>query len=221
MLYGPKSKYNNYLNLENLNQIKINDKDLEKSIKLYEFQRDRIKTVESKSIVFIGFFGSIVTILGIALKEVILVKNKSITDYYLMVIMSILIIYTSMVIRFAIKALERKGYHSLDEKDILNNQLKEKIVSVINKMKRNYDSINEKVDSMTLAQEFAKRILAFLTVLAIANAIYGIINILFSISNIQEFITNYKLELYFLMLLILCILIAYLFTKKSKKIHMG
>ncbi|AGS80544.1 hypothetical protein [Leptospira alstonii] len=177
-LEGEVSNYNNFLKIENMKSKLIDEKDIDRCIKMYEFQRDRIKTIESKSIVFIGFFGSIVALLGITLKEIILNKDKDLLEYGLMLLVSIFIIYTSTVIRYAIKALERKAYYSIDEKDIFESRNIDKAIAIINKIKRNYDAINTKVDSMTLAQEFAKRILYLLIFLALMSGTYSIMNLL-------------------------------------------
>lgn len=173
-MYGSPSKYDKYLNIEQLNANSLEEKDVDRFIKLYELQRDRIKTIDSKSIVFIGFFGSIVALLGATLKNFILKQDKASSDYFLILFASIFIIYTSKIVVHAIQTLERRGYYSLDEEDLLKNRNGEKVLHIINKIKRNYDAINAKVDSMTLAQEFAKRVLYLLIITAVTSSFYSI-----------------------------------------------
>lgn len=135
LLLGEKNHYNKFLSEDALKSKRINEKDVDRAIKMYELQRDRIKTIESKSIVFIGFFASIVAIIGIAIREIIQLKDKSISDYILMILAGILMAYTSMIILYAIRALERTSYNSLDENDILESGQRQKFISIINKVK--------------------------------------------------------------------------------------
>ena len=72
---------------------------------------------------------------------------------------------------FSIKALERRNYFSLSEKDFLitdagDEFTKKLILMVANKTKKNSNTINSKVDSMVMAQEYFKRAIVVVSLYA-------------------------------------------------------
>lgn len=216
LLRGEKSDYNHQLKLEDIKPKKNDDKVVDRCIKMYEFQKERIKTVESKSMIFIGFFGSIITLLGIALKEIILKSSKTNSDYFFMFIISIIVIYLSNVIWHAVHALERKNYHSFDENDFLNLKNEEQIQKILNKIKLNYNTINEKVDSMTLAQEFSKKIIFIIIFISIILVMISLINLFYIKNLFFDFLLQHKAEVYFFINLFFTMII-YFILKKNKK----
>lgn len=128
----------------------------------YNREEERRKGIESKSSLFIGTI-SVVTsvILGIAS---ILVKENDfdMTVSILVFLLFILTLYMSRTVWFSIKALERKNYYSISVSDFLIKSAKEEyyidlIVEIANKIERNAITINNKVDNMTMAQEYFKR----------------------------------------------------------------
>ena len=128
----------------------------------YNREEERRKGIESKSSLFIGTI-SVVTsvILGVAS---ILVKENDfdMTVSILVFLLFILTLYMSRTVWFSIKALERKNYYSISVSDFLIKSAKEEyyidlIVEIANKIERNAITINNKVDNMTMAQEYFKR----------------------------------------------------------------
>src|SRR5699024_2632073 len=74
----------------------------------------------------------------------------------------IFIIYISRTLWFSLKTLERKSFYTVSVEDFLSQKkeedyYKELIVRISNKTKKNFNVINEKVDNMTMAQEYFKR----------------------------------------------------------------
>lgn len=128
----------------------------------YNREEERRKGIESKSSLFIGTISVVSSvILGVAS---ILVKenNFDMTVSILVFLLFILTLYMSRTVWFSIKALERKNYYSISVSDFLIKSAKEEyyidlIVEIANKIKRNAITINNKVDNMTMAQEYFKR----------------------------------------------------------------
>ncbi len=128
----------------------------------YNREEERRKGIESKSSLFIGTI-SVVTsvVLGVAS---ILVRGNDfdITVSILVFLLFILTLYMSRTVWFSIKALERKNYYSISVNDFLIKSAKDEyyidlIVRIANKIERNAITINNKVDNMTMAQEYFKR----------------------------------------------------------------
>lgn len=213
-LTGSISNYTHQIDLKDIKKSKTNHNTVNNCIKMYEFQKERIKSIESKSMIFIGFFAVAITLLGFILKELLFKSTKSYIDYIYMFLICIIVIYVSNVIRYAIKAIERKGYYSFDEKDFLNIDDTEKVRNIINKIKRNYDVINEKVDFMSLSQDFAKRVISIIIILTFALVIVSLKNIIMNWTIIYDFLTYYKSDIYFLINILFTILIFIILNKR-------
>ena len=151
----------------------------------YNREEERRKGIESKSSLFIGTI-SVVTsvILGVAS---ILVKenNFDMTVSILVFLLFILTLYMSRTVWFSIKALERKNYYSISVSDFLIKSAKEEyyielIVEIANKIERNAITINNKVDNMTMAQEYFKR-----AIVVVALCSFVILILFFSKSEIN------------------------------------
>lgn len=96
-----------------------------------------------------------------------LVKEESNSDMnvllaILILLLFVLTIYMSRTIWFSVRVLERSNYHSISATDFMqsgqdDDYYKKIIVEVSNKIARNAQTINDKVDNMTMAQEYFKR----------------------------------------------------------------
>lgn len=183
-LEGEPPTYDNFLP-ENTD---ISDGNIDVSVEMaklmFEKQRERVSTVESKSSIFLGFFGTVVAILAFALKDILFSPNKGLTHDIALLVGAILVIYILQVMRYSIQALERRGYQSLDETDFLHGDKKKTAISLINKVKGNYDAINLKVDSMTMAYEFTKRIVWILYLAALALIVLSLHNYFLPLLNL-------------------------------------
>jgi hypothetical protein len=167
-LEGKPHVYNNFLDADT----NIPDENIETSVELgilmYEKQMDRIATIESKSSIYLGFFGTVVAIFAFALKDIFFHEQPSFAHDLVLVFVGVLIIYILQVMRYSINALERRAYLSFDESDFLHGDRQKLVIDIVNKVKSNYDVINLKVDYMTMAHEFTKRILWLLLIATIA-----------------------------------------------------
>ena len=150
------------------------DASLEFAKLMYQLQKERVATIESKSSVFVAFFGAVIAVLAFLLKDVVMSESYGELGSLLLLGGAVMIIYILQVMRYSIKAMERQSYHSLDEADFLNISKSESVIKIINKVKSNYDVINEKVDHMTMAQEFVKRLLCIVTIIAVLMAVYAL-----------------------------------------------
>lgn len=147
-------------------EIKAKSDELLKAIYDYAFKRldaeeDRIKVVENKSTIFIGTIG-IITSIVIGITST-LIKEKKLDGFMILtvVLLFILTIYMLRTVWFAIKAIERKAYHSLSISDFckqVDKQFYKNVITEINLvLQKNYPTTNSKVDNMTMAQEYFKR----------------------------------------------------------------
>ncbi len=161
--------------------IKVESQNIKKaldfSIKIYDAELSRNSSIETKASLLISTL-SITTTIILALTTM-LVKNK---NFDLVTIVSftflfLLIMYFLRTIWFAIKALERKPFHTFYYNDINlegdeDNYNKELLVKIINKIQQNSFVINSKVDNMVMAQEYFKRAIVTLFIYAFFLIIY-------------------------------------------------
>ncbi len=128
----------------------------------YKSESERSKTVEGKASLFIGTI-TVVTSVVVGVTSILVKESDfSIATLSLILLLSVLILYMSRTLWFSIKSLERKNFYSLSANDFLSDKtdsdyfknLINVIVTIINK---NAKTINFKVDSMTMAQEYFKR----------------------------------------------------------------
>jgi hypothetical protein len=141
------------------------------ALKRLDAEEDRKKVVENKSTIFIGTIG-IITSIVIGVTST-LIKEKNFDGFMLLmvVLLFILTIYMLRTVWFAIKAIERKAYHSLSISDFckqVDKQFYKNVITEINLvLQKNYPTTNSKVDNMTIAQEYFKRGIVVLGLFAI------------------------------------------------------
>lgn len=138
------------------------DKAIEVALMNLKDEDDRRASIESKAALFIGTFSVAVTILIGVVKDFI-----SNMDLYppglssaIVILTSIIILYLCRAALYSVDALRRKNYYTLGIPDFLyngNENYKQQLfLEIRNNTYRNRKCINEKVDSMTMAQEFFK-----------------------------------------------------------------
>ncbi|MFV0572860.1 MULTISPECIES: hypothetical protein [Flavobacteriaceae] len=147
-------------------EIKVENKHLEQTLKyaldFYESEAQRKKTIEGKSSLFISII-SVVTSIILGVTSVLVKTNDfSVILLFLIFLLFVLSIYMSRTVWFSLKTLERKAYYSISINDFLINDksdeyFKKLISEITNKVRKNSIVINEKVDNMTMAQEYFKR----------------------------------------------------------------
>tara|TARA_R110000796_G_scaffold252645_1_gene390133 strand:- start:15218 stop:15946 length:729 start_codon:yes stop_codon:yes gene_type:complete len=166
------------LNKKSINVDSSRLKDtLEYTISCYEAESERKKTVESKSSLFIGTI-SVITSVVIGVTSVLVkISDFNITITLLVFLLFILTLYMSRTVWFSVQALERKNYYSISVSDFLINDsnddyFKKLIAEITNKIRKNASTINSKVDSMTMAQEYFKRAIVVVSIYAFVILIY-------------------------------------------------
>jgi hypothetical protein len=141
------------------------------SLKRLDSEEDRKKVIENKSTIFIGTIG-IITSIVIGVTST-LIKEQKFDGFMLsmVILLFILTIYMLRTVWFAIKAIEKKAYHSLSISELCAQGGKDYHKSMIAKINHmltlNYKLTNSKVDNMTLAQEYFKRGIVILGLFAI------------------------------------------------------
>lgn len=156
-------------------------KTLEYTFDCYNQEAERRKGIESKASLFIGTI-SVVTSVVLGVTSILVKENSFDMAVSLLVfLLFVLTLYMSRTVWFSIKALERRNYYSTSIDDFLidnadENYYKRLIAGIANKIKKNALTINEKVDNMTMAQEYFKRAI-------VVVALYSFIILLFFLSK--------------------------------------
>lgn len=169
--------------IEPKNDLKIKAKSEEilkaiydQALKRLDAEDDRKKVVENKSTIFIGIIGIITSIVIGATSTLIKEQNFDGFMLIMVILLFILTIYMLRTVWFAIKAIERKAYHSLSITDFCkqdDKQFYRNVITEINLvLQKNYPTTNSKVDNMTMAQEYFKRGIVVLGFFAIVILLF-------------------------------------------------
>lgn len=160
----------------------------------------RRQEVESKATIFIGGFGVAVTVLISLMSDFYFADSSEYmwigaTNIFMFVVT---IIYMCAVIYYAIKTLERRTYHTVGfptEYFKMNGDINKKVlIEKYNCVKKNQKEINIKVDYMTMAQLFFKRVIVSVAInatIVLAAYLYTNYKIF---SEIMEKIQNINLK---------------------------
>ncbi len=165
---------------------------LELALRNYDAENERRKTVESKSIIFIGTISLITTVLLTISKDFFLKENIQFNakSILFIAVIVIYIIYLTRTLWFSVKCLERKAYHTINfslYNKADDKYLMEIIADIATIIVKNHKVINEKVDYMVMAQEYFKRAIIVLAIYPILYIIitlfqkYDILHILYSL----------------------------------------
>lgn len=211
-------------------EIKVENRHLEKTLQyaidFYDSEAERKKTVEGKSSLFISII-SVITSIILGVTTVLVKTNDfSIILLFLIFLLFVLSIYMSRTVWFSLKTLERKAYYSISINDFLidekNDDYFKKLISEItNKVRNNSIVINEKVDNMTMAQEYFKRAV-------IIVSFYSLVILLFFISkagvkfpklflNAVNFLNGINLNAWNIIILYLLIIISIVIGIKANR----
>jgi len=176
-----------------VNEITVDSSHLQKTLEYvfdcYNSESDRRKSIEGKASLFIGTI-SVVTSVVLGVTSILVKESEfDITISALIILLFILTLYMSRTIWFSIQALERKNYYSISVNDFLLNDsndeyYKKLIAEIANKINRNALTINSKVDSMTMAQEYFKRAI-------VVVALYSFVILLFFMSKSEFDFSSY------------------------------
>lgn len=130
--------------------------------KYAEYERNRLKNIQSKASLYIGAFSISITILSIFINNILTsTVNSNISNENILIIfcLIIIIILLSIATIYAIKVFKIEKYYTFgsenDIKKILKSEciLKEIIIQFYNSTQKNIKVINKKVDYMNLSQK--------------------------------------------------------------------
>jgi hypothetical protein len=212
------------------NEIKVENKHLEQTLKyaldFYESEAQRKKTVEGKSSLFISII-SVITSIILGVTTVLVKTNDfSVVLLFLIFLLFVLSIYMSRTVWFSLKTLERKAYYSISINDFLigekNDDYFKKIISdITNKVRKNSIVINEKVDNMTMAQEYFKRAIVIVSFYSFVILIFFIsksgVNFPKLFSNGVSFLNSLNLNAWNIVILYSLIAISLILGIKANR----
>jgi hypothetical protein len=218
------------LNDVKVDDLNLQDPDLNLAFSLandcYSNEEKRLSQVESKSIVFIGSFSVAISIILSVANNIV---NKSQPFNFISIstacILIISVIYLCRALWFSIKALERGTYSRIGYADFINdkndrsNYKKELITRIINYTERNSIVINEKVDSMTMAQAYFKRSVVSILIFTILLVIYSIFNTSETLKLITKVIAPIlKINIWLIISVVLfvCLIVCIILLMKLK-----
>lgn len=195
--------------------------------KYQESEEKRNRDVESKSTIFIATFGVATTVLISLIKDMILdsAESHTLIKLFLICMMTLSIIYMCRAIWFSVKVLERRTYYVMGFPNFMLNDCagkkKQLVLEHYNNTKKNQDTINIKVDYMTMAQEYFKRaivVVALFSGVVFSNYILGYGTVIKDILTAFESLNINQITLigFFVGLFILFVLVVILFHKIMK-----
>ena len=147
------------------------DQAFELISKFADSEEERRKTIESKATLFLSSI-SIATTLVVASNALLTGNSEKSWPVICSVATSFLLtLYTVRTVWFSVRALERGNYAVLGFTDLnyagdAIAYKKHLILSLRKKTKANYNTINEKVDHVTMAQEYYKRAIVVVCIYA-------------------------------------------------------
>lgn len=143
---------------------------LEISKEMFENDEKRRATVESKATTLLGATGFTITLIVSFGKPLFFDLTNSSSDievstaYTFSFFFLLSILYFSRTIYFSLKSLSRKGFSTLSHKDVVGMQGlssveydKKIAATILANTGNNYPIVNEKVDWMVMSQEYFKR----------------------------------------------------------------
>lgn len=212
------------------NEIKVENKHLEQTLQyaidFYESESQRKKTVEGKSSLFISIISVITSIILGVTTVLVKVNDFSIVLLCLIFLLFVLSVYMSRTVWFSLKTLERKAYYSISINDFLigekNDDYFKKLISdITNKVRKNSIVINEKVDNMTMAQEYFKRAIVIVSFYSFVILIFFIskvgVNFPKLFSNGVSILNNLNLSAWNIVILYLLIVISIILGIKANR----
>jgi hypothetical protein len=158
----------------------IHDENLDKvfdlQIKKLENEDDRRKGIESKAALLLSSI-SIASSLVVAGNTLVLNNKNTFAVQGSVLIAFVLTVYSIRAVWFSIKVLERKGFHLLGYNDInISGSEKDYQKSIILKiegyLRSNQIIVNDKLDMLTMAQEYYKRSIVIICLYALLICIY-------------------------------------------------
>lgn len=204
----------------------------DQALKQLDAEEDRKKVVENKSTIFIGTIGIITSILIGVTSTLIKEQNFDGFKLIMVVLLFILTIYMLRTVWYAIKAIEKKAYHSFSISELCaqgkKQYYKNTILKINEMLIKNYKITNSKVDNMTMAQEYFKRGIVVLGLFSIAILFlflnrYGIFNLVQNDIKMDfniQISFSHVLVLYLISTsLVVSVIIIFLKMRRYKKVY--
>jgi hypothetical protein len=175
-LLEPPLEYSN----EEVKPLIIDDENLDKvldlQLKKLENEDDRRKGIESKAALLLSSI-SIASSLVVAANSLVINNKNTFAVRGSVLIAFILTIYSIRTVWFSIKALERKRFSTLDYKDLnirgsKKDFQKSLILKAENYLRANQIVVNDKIDMLTMAQEYYKRSIVIICLYALLICAY-------------------------------------------------
>ena len=199
----------------------------ELTLKYYDSESDRKKSIESKSTIFVSAIGFVIAIL-LSMATGLLLNPKIELGFlasFSILMWVFIVIYYCRAVWFSIKALERQEYYTIGHNDYMKqgiNYRRKLIIDIINKTRKNSLTINLKVDNMVMAQEYFKRGIISIIVYAVIAGCYGLTiktywNFDWFIGLVLPLLKTYLFTLLNSSLLIVNIVLYVLLRKADKK----
>jgi hypothetical protein len=215
-----------------INDCQVTENEIDLALKYIgdykKSEDDRRKEVESKATIFIGTFGVATTILINLEKEFILNTNitNSLSNLCFIILITLTIVYLCRAVLFAIKTLQRRKYFIFGFPDYMLIDYKTKKKNILrdqyNCVSANMKEINIKVDYMTMAQEYFKRAIVVVAVMAILFLIqYAILSndITLALSQfLQSIISNQGIAISIVVLILILIIALFMQFYRIKKL---
>lgn len=168
----------------NIGDLTVEENDLDKcydlTLRYYDSEDERKKTIESKSTIFVSAIGFVIAIL-LSMATGLLLNSKIQLGFltsFSILMWVVIVVYFCRTVWFSIRALERQEYHTIGHKDFTaggKDYRRKLITDIINKTRKNSQTINLKVDNMVMAQEYFKRGIVATVVYSLVAGIYGLI----------------------------------------------
>ena len=166
-------------------EIKINNTNLKFAYylaqKYFDQEEDRNKTIEWKSTILIGILSISMTVLT-AFTKFWEFDNTSIYSKIISIlaVLFFFLAYSISSIYYAYRVLQRKSFHIIGHTDFIKlgkeeTYLKSIIGVYVNITKQNSKLINEKVDYMTMSQEYFIRAVILIFLIAVILVMKSII----------------------------------------------
>lgn len=179
---------------------------LKLALQMYQDERERVQRIETKAMCFIAFFGALMSFVLFVIKDVVMGPRITFGNIFLVIWAVVVSIYSTRVMIFAVKTLERVPTRVISEdvfygKTCGTQDIIQKIILIV---RRNYATINRKVDNMAMTHLYANRVIVSMCLgilLYCAGYLWRIfLPFFYLLFQIYDFFTinNHILKIYFL-----------------------
>jgi len=171
---------------------------------LYVDEEMRVKTVEGKLVTLLGATGLVITLIAEFSDKINSIDaNNIVGRIFIILFFSSTLIYLLTSAIYALRGLDRKAYHKLDTKNIIDSKFKNKADFLkeisscwLSNRTKNYLVINEKVDSMVMALKYFKRGMFTAVITGALYMLFDNFKIGFLVSSMPNIASSHSNEIY-------------------------